>query len=116
MNAEQAATKSPTVRIVLWVVFLVSLAVFVITLGFVLTSRPQTGGPPQGTVGDTGASLTTVVTAVASLVTSLATLAGIAMGWKKQSIETAKAEIEIARLRLELEQDREAVVRSKPSE
>lgn len=116
MNAEKASKTSPTIRIVLWIVFLGSLAVFVITVGLVLTSRPQTGGPPQGTVGDSGASLTTVVTAVASLVTSIATLAGIAMGWKKQSIETAKAEIEIARLRLELEQDREAAVRSKPTE
>ncbi|MGD9628246.1 MAG: hypothetical protein AB7V18_03280 [Pyrinomonadaceae bacterium] len=116
MTAEKASAKRPAMRILLWVVFFASSAIFLIAAGFFLIDLfPKAAGPPQGTQGDAGASLTTVVTAVASLVTSLATLAGIAMGWKKQSIETARAQIEIERLRLDLENARAPSSQDRPS-
>ncbi|MGQ0543192.1 MAG: hypothetical protein ACT4O9_15315 [Blastocatellia bacterium] len=85
----------------LWAVFIVSTCFFgLLVLAFVALMAMVQGG-------DGGADSTTLwgalVAAVASFLTSVSSLAGLLLGWKKQKVDTAKADLEVQKLRLDLE-------------
>lgn len=97
-------------RLLLWVMFAASTLIFLFGAAWILYTAGQsefstfpTAGPKATNGGSDNSNWTPMIATFASLVTSLSTMVGLLIGWKKQNIETAKAEIEIARMRLDLE-------------
>src|SRR5687767_13088455 len=99
MNSAPAG-KRYVKRLLLWVMFVVStcfLGLLMLLIVFLAT---------DDRVGNSGNSSTawgTLVAAVASFLTSVSSLIGLILGWKKHKTETQKANLEVKRLELELE-------------
>ncbi len=98
----------------MWPILAFSLFVFalavVYVIVYVLTYNAEPGPPwvsnPPGGGGVDASSATiwgAIVAAVASFVTSVSSLIGLALGWKKSKTETLKADLEVQKLQLELE-------------